>query len=154
MSRRFLPKRFLRAAALGPLLFALTACVTGPAAERGHTPVAGGMSGEQAYRQVCMACHQTGVADAPRLGDRKAWKGLIEEGQDVLTAHGWVGVRGMPARGGSPDLTLVEFARATAFMARAAGGDWQDPDLEMLERIRHEEKERLEDLEKKKAKRD
>jgi cytochrome c5 len=147
-------KRLMRAMAPGPVLLALSACVGSPASAPAHAPVAGGMSGEQAYREVCMACHEAGVADAPRLGDRKAWEGLIDEGQAVLTAHGWVGVRGMPARGGSPDLTLVEFARATAFMARAAGGDWLDPDQKMLDRIRHEEKERLEDLEKKKAKRE
>ena len=34
------------------------------------------------------------------------------------------------------------------------GGDRPDPDHEMLERIRHEDKERLEDLEKKEAKRE
>ena len=57
----------------------------------------------------------------------------------------------MPARGGKPDLSLEEFARAVAYMARESGGRWQDPDARMLERIRHEEKKRLDALAKKAA---
>ncbi|WP_222707898.1 c-type cytochrome [Zeimonas arvi] len=143
-------KHSIRALALAPVVLALGACVSGGPSGSDHVPVAGGKSGEAVYQQVCRACHETGVAKAPKFGDREAWEGLIEEGQDVLTAHAWVGVRGMPPRGGDPSLTLAEFSRATAFMARAAGGDWRDPDTRMLERIRHEEKKRLKEIEKKK----
>jgi len=118
----------------------MAACVS---AEVSYRPLA---SGEQVYRQVCIACRATGVENAPRLGDRQAWKPLIDEGQDTLTAHAWVGVRGMPARGGQPDLSLEEFARATAYMARAAGGDWKDPDAHMLHEIGEEIAERLASL--------
>ncbi|MBX3666628.1 MAG: cytochrome c5 family protein [Burkholderiales bacterium] len=106
--------------------------------------------GEQVYREVCMACHAAGVANAPKFGDRKAWAPLIAEGQAVLTAHGWVGVRGMPARGGNPNLSLEEFSRATAYMARTAGGTWKDPDPKMLAAIRAEEKRRIDSLKAKK----
>ena len=106
-------------------------------------------SGEQVYKETCFACHSTGVDKAPRLADKAAWAPLIKEGQDVLTAHAWVGVRGMPPKGGRPDLTLEEFARATAYMARAAGGGWKDPDAAMLARISAEEKKRIEQLRKK-----
>ncbi|MBK8064095.1 MAG: c-type cytochrome [Betaproteobacteria bacterium] len=115
-------------------------------------------SGEAVYRETCFACHAVDARNvpkdalkAPHLGDRKAWAPLIKEGQHVLTAHAWVGVRGMPARGGKPDLSLEEFARAVAYMARESGGRWQDPDARMLERIRHEEKKRLDALAKKAA---
>lgn len=103
-------------------------------------------SGEQVYQEVCVACHASGVANAPRFGDKKAWGKLIAEGQHVPTAHGWVGVRGMPPKGGRADLTLEEFARAAAWMARAAGGDWKDPDAKMMARIRDEERKRLDEL--------
>lgn len=105
-----------------------------------------GRSGEQVYERTCKACHATGVENAPQFGDRSAWKPLLEEGQDVLTAHAWVGVRAMPARGGDPGLSLAEFSRAVAYMVRHAGGDWRDPDEEMLERIRDEEEKRIESL--------
>ena len=68
----------------------------------------------------------------------------------MLTAHAWVGVRGMPPRGGDTALQLEEFARATAFMARAAGGDWKDPDPRMLHEIGEEIAERLKSLDGKK----
>jgi len=99
-------------------------------------------SGEQVYLQTCVACHGAGVAGAPRFGDRKTWRPLIAEGQPVLTSHAWVGVRGMPAKGGRDDLTLEEFARAVAYMAREAGAHWQDPDARMLDRMEAEAKKR------------
>lgn len=105
-------------------------------------------SGEQVYRETCMVCHGPGVANAPRLGDKQAWGKLIAEGQAVLTAHGWVGVRAMPPKGGRSDLSLEEFARALAWMVRGSGGNWQDPDARLLERIRVEEGKRIEQLRK------
>ena len=102
-----------------------------------------GKSGEQVFSEVCAACHATGVAKAPKFGDRALWAPLIREGQHVLTAHAWVGVRGMPPRGGRADLSLEEFARGAAHMARAAGATWKDPDSAMLDRIRAEEQKRL-----------
>ena len=107
-------------------------------------------SGEHVYKEVCFACHATKVEKAPQFGDRKAWAPLIKEGQHVLTAHAWVGVRSMPPRGGKPDLELEEFARAVAYMARAAGGRWQDPDAAMLAKIRAEEKKRVAQMKAKK----
>jgi len=100
-------------------------------------------TGEQVYQTVCMSCHATGQDKAPILGDRKAWAPLIREGQHELTGHAWVGIRKMPARGGASDLSLEEFGSAVAYMARAAGGNWTDPDAAMLERIRKVEAKRL-----------
>ena len=103
----------------------------------------GKKTGEQVYQSVCIACHDSGVAHAPKMGDRSAWAPLIEEGQAVLTGHAWVGVRAMPARGGSDDISLAEFARAVAYMARAAGAAWEDPDKAQLLKIVHEADKRL-----------
>lgn len=38
----------------------------------------------------------------------------------------------MPVRGGSTELSLADFSRAVAFMARASGADWKDPDAKLL----------------------
>ncbi len=100
-------------------------------------------TGEQVYKETCFACHTTGIEKAPRFGDRKAWAPLIKEGQHVLTADAWLGVRAMPPKGGKPDLSLEEFARAVAYMARSSGGKWQDPDSAMMGRIRVEESKQL-----------
>jgi cytochrome c5 len=107
-------------------------------------------SGESVYKETCFACHATGVAGAPKYADKKTWVPLIKEGQPVLTAHAWVGVRGMPAKGGRADLSLEEFARAVAYMARAADGSWKDPDAKILKRIQEEEKERIKGMNSKK----
>ncbi|MBA4142412.1 MAG: cytochrome c5 family protein [Nitrosospira sp.] len=107
-------------------------------------------SGEKVYKEICFACHATGVQDAPQFGDKTAWGPWLKEGQHVVTAHGWVGERGMPARGGRADLSLEEFASAVTYMARAAGGNWKEPDATMLDRIRKEEKKRIEELKAKK----
>lgn len=105
-------------------------------------------SGEKVYRQVCASCHGPGPVDAPKLGDRAAWQPLIAEGQAIVTAHGWVGVREMPPRGGAPKLKLEDFGRAVAYMGRAAGADWQDPSqsAELMQAIRAEEKTRRVDV--------
>lgn len=103
----------------------------------------GSKSGEQVYKAICIACHETGVAHAPKVGDRAAWAPLIAEGQHVLTGHAWVGVRAMPAKGGSTEHTLAEFARAVAYMARASGGNWKDPDSALLLQIVKEADKRL-----------
>jgi len=108
----------------------------------------GDESGEHVYREVCAVCHGTKFDKAPQLGDRKAWAPLIDEGQHVLTAHAWVGVRNMPPRGGKADLSLEAFSRAVAYMARQAGGKWRDPDGRMLAKIRAEEMKRLEEMKK------
>jgi len=137
-------------------LFAvLLVCSAVPAAVLAQTAPAL-KSGEQVYRETCMACHGPGVnpglPNVPRMGDKKAWSKLIAEGQHVLTAHAWVGVRAMPPKGGRNDLSLEEFARAAAWMARGSGGNWQDPDARMLNRIRAEEAKRIEQLKKAPAK--
>ena len=94
-----------------------------------------GKSGEQVYQEVCFACHATGLEKAPKFGDRTMWAPLIKEGQTKLTADAWVGQRGMPAKGGKPDLGLEEFSDAVAHMARAGGAKWKDPDAAMHKRI-------------------
>jgi len=104
------------------------------------------MTGEQVYQQTCIACHGTGVNNAPRYQDKTGWAKLLEEGQVVLSAHGWVGVRGMPAQGGNPTLSLDEFGRAVAYMGRGVGADWQDPDADMLTAIEQEVEARRKEL--------
>lgn len=122
--------------------FALT-FVFGQVAYAQQTLLQGHASGEQVYKTVCVACHETGVAHAPKFGDRDDWAPLIEEGQHVLTAHAWVGVRAMPARGGSTELSLADFSRGVAYMARAAGATWKDPDSRLLLAIVKEADKRL-----------
>ena len=106
-------------------------------------------SGENTYKQVCAACHTAGVLNAPKLGDKAKWAPLIAEGQVTLTAHGYVGVRGMPAKGGNPNLTVEGFSEAVAYMVNKAGGNWKSPDAKTLAAINKEIEVRKASLNKK-----
>jgi len=94
--------------------------------------------GENTYKQACAACHTSGVLNAPKFGDKAKWAPLIAEGQVTLTAHGYVGVRGMPAKGGNPNLTVEGFSEAVAYMVNKAGGNWKTPDAKTLAAINKE----------------
>jgi hypothetical protein len=55
-----------------------------------------------------------------------------------LTAHGYVGVRAMPPKGGKPDLSIEQFAEAVNYIVNNSGGQWSSPDKAMLEKINEE----------------
>ncbi len=103
-----------------------------PVADEGFTLAAAGgarefKSGEQVYTAACAACHASGAAGAPKFGDAGAWSARIGQGYDTLVSHAINGIRGMPAKGGNPDLADVEVARAVVHMANAAGGKFKEP---------------------------
>lgn len=85
-------------------------------------------TGQQVVETVCSACHATGALNAPKIGDKTAWGKLIQEGQGKITQDAIKGVRQMPPRGGNPDLTDTEFARAVVYMANQAGANWKEPE--------------------------
>ena len=85
-------------------------------------------TGQQVVEMACAACHATGALNSPKIGDKAAWGKLIAAGQEKLTQGAIKGVRQMPARGGNPDLTDTEFARAVAYMANQAGANWKEPE--------------------------
>ncbi|OZA12438.1 MAG: cytochrome c5 family protein [Polynucleobacter sp. 24-46-87] len=94
--------------------------------------------GQKTYQEVCSVCHTAGVANAPKLGDQNAWKKLIGEGQVIITAHGYVGVRAMPPKGGRQDLSVEQFSEALNYMVNKSGGNWSTPDKPMLDKINNE----------------
>ena len=95
-------------------------------------------SGAHIYKEVCSACHEKGVVNAPKLGDQTAWGKLISEGQVIITAHGYVGVRAMPPRGGKEDLSVEQFSKALNYMVNKSGVNWSTPSKSMLEEINKE----------------
>ena len=95
-------------------------------------------SGAHIYKEVCSVCHSSGVANAPKLGDQNDWKKLIAEGQVIITAHGYVGVRAMPPKGGRQDLSVEQFSEALNYMVNKSGGNWSAPDKSMLDKINKE----------------
>lgn len=79
------------------------------------------MTGEEVYNKVCTACHASGVAGAPKLGDKALWEPRVAQGMSTLVSNSINGIRGMPARGGSPALTDANMHDAIAYMLEKAG---------------------------------
>ena len=86
-------------------------------------------SAEAVYTAICAACHTSGAAGAPKLGDASAWAPRIGQGYDTLVKHAIEGIRAMPAKGGNPDLDDVEVARAVVYMANNSGAKFKEPVL-------------------------
>jgi len=80
-----------------------------------------GMTGQQVYSNVCIACHTPpGVGGAPAFGDAAAWAPRIAKGMDTLVDHALNGFSGqtgvMPRKGERLDLTDAEVIRAVEYM--------------------------------------
>jgi c(7)-type cytochrome triheme protein len=80
--------------------------------------------GKGTYEGVCVACHATGAAGAPKVGDAAAWAPRIKTGLNALYASALKGKGAMPPKGGSPGLpdTAVEAAvRHMVSLSQPAG---------------------------------
>ncbi|NYT63305.1 cytochrome c5 family protein [Alcaligenaceae bacterium] len=76
-------------------------------------------AGEKLYNAVCFACHTTGVANAPKLGDKEQWAKYIQTGMDAMLQNSIHGIGVMPPRGGS-QATDAEMKAAIEYMVHAA----------------------------------
>jgi len=76
--------------------------------------------GQQVYQASCVACHDAGIAGAPKLGDKSRWAKHIAKGLDTLYASAVNGTQTsagvMPAKGGNPALSNVEVRAAVDYM--------------------------------------
>jgi len=84
-------------------------------------------TGEQLYQAACMACHATGAAGAPKLGDNAAWAPRLKQGLSGLLKSALNGKNAMPPKGGS-DATETELAHAIVYMANKSGGSLKEPE--------------------------
>ena len=73
-------------------------------------------SGEYIVSTQCAKCHGSGVAGAPKIGDRAAWSARVKPGVDSLVRSAIKGHGGMPSRGGMADLTDPEIRDAVIYM--------------------------------------
>jgi cytochrome c5 len=87
---------------------------------------AGNRSGEQIYKSICAACHDSGAANAPKLGDKAAWAPRIKLGLDGLVKSAIAGKNAMPPKGGS-DANDVELARTIVYLANKSGASFKEP---------------------------
>ncbi|TEA79189.1 c-type cytochrome [Allopusillimonas ginsengisoli] len=90
-----------------------------PAAEQTADAGAIDPAGEKLYKSVCFACHDAGVAGAPKFGDKAAWAPFIASGLDTMVEKAISGVGAMPPRGGS-QASDDEIKAAVQYMVHAA----------------------------------
>ncbi|CAN7348953.1 c-type cytochrome [Pseudorhodoferax sp. LjRoot39] len=83
-------------------------------------------NGETVFKAQCAACHGTGVAGAPKLGDAAAWGPRLGQGLQTLVEHALKGKGAMAPQGGG-DFADLEIARAVAYMGNAGGGKFEEP---------------------------
>lgn len=72
--------------------------------------------GKAIYDQSCGMCHNTGLAGAPKLGDKAAWKEHVKEGLNHLVEAAIKGEGKMPPRGGNAKLTDDEVKAAVHYL--------------------------------------
>lgn len=78
----------------------------------------GPRTGAQVYGTFCIACHGSGVAGAPKVGDAGAWAPRIAQGNDVLKDHAINGFNAMPAKGSCMDCSDDEIVAAIEHMIK------------------------------------
>jgi cytochrome c5 len=93
--------------------------IAAPAPAAGAAAPAGG-AGKATFDTVCTACHATGVAGAPKYGDKAAWAPRIAQGKAALYNSALHGKNAMPAKGGNPALSDDAVKAAVDYMAAAA----------------------------------
>jgi cytochrome c5 len=88
-----------------------------PAGATGEALAAAGpKTGEQVYQAHCIACHGTGAAGAPKMGDAAAWAPRIAKGIDALLASATNGKNAMPPKGLCMECSEDELKGAIEYM--------------------------------------
>ena len=83
-------------------------------------------AGEQVFAAQCTACHTSGAAGAPKVGDAAAWGARIKTGYDALLNSALKGKGAMAAQGGG-DFSDVEIGRAVVYMTNQSGAKFDEP---------------------------
>ncbi len=78
-------------------------------------PAASNDAGKALYEQTCAVCHGTGVAGAPKFGDKAAWGPFVAEGMDAMVKKATQGIGAMPPKGGST-ASDADFKAAIQYM--------------------------------------
>lgn len=74
----------------------------------------------QIYDNNCKMCHQTGLAGAPKFGNKGDWEPRIAQGVDTLVKAAITGIRAMPPKGNCLNCTSDEIKATVEYMVHAA----------------------------------
>jgi len=105
------------AAPAAPAEAAAPVAAAAPAAAPASAAV---VDGAAIYQQACFACHATGAANAPKLGDKAAWAPRLPSGKEALLNSVLKGKGAMPPKGGRMHLSDEQISAAVDHMIQAA----------------------------------
>jgi cytochrome c5 len=91
-----------------------------PSAPAAGAAAGGSDKGKAVFDANCAACHGTGVAGAPKLGDKAAWAPRLKQGVDTLHQSALKGKNAMPPKGGNMSLSDADVSAAVDYMAAQA----------------------------------
>lgn len=94
---------------------------TAPAPAAAPVASAGPRSGDEVYNAHCVACHASGVAGAPKVGDSAAWAPRAAQGIDTLLTHATNGLNAMPPKGTCGACSQDELKGAIEYMLSQSG---------------------------------
>ena len=96
-------------------------CLEGQDCAGAETAIAApaGMSGSDIYGRFCRACHETGLNDAPIVGDVEAWTPRLAKGNEELLRTTKEGLNVMPPMGLCMACSDAELQAAIDFMTPA-----------------------------------
>ncbi|NTV67492.1 MAG: cytochrome c5 family protein [Chlorobaculum sp.] len=72
--------------------------------------------GKAVYEGGCNACHDSGMMNAPKPGDKTAWAPRIAKGEETVIKNTINGLNGMPAKGGNAALTDEQLTNAAKYL--------------------------------------
>jgi len=75
--------------------------------------------GAALYKTACFACHDAGVAGAPKFADKALWAPRIATGTDAMVKVVLTGKGAMPPNGGT-QMTEAQIREVVEYMANAA----------------------------------
>jgi len=79
-------------------------------------------NGKTIYDTACVACHSTGAAGAPKLGDAAAWAPRVKAGAPTLYTNAIKGKGAMPPKGGNASLPDADVRAAVNYMISQSEG--------------------------------
>jgi len=92
------------------MILAVTAMLMTPVAAMAER------DGATLYNTKCMACHMTGAAGAPMVGNAAQWGPRAAMGIDALLESATKGINAMPPKGTCMDCTESELKGAIQYM--------------------------------------
>ena len=81
-----------------------------------------GFDAEATYMMSCFACHSTGAAGAPKVGDGNAdaWAPRMEKGMEAVVANAINGLNTMPPKGLCFTCTDEDLAALVTYMVSSS----------------------------------